>query len=125
MKVSLTAPICSASGRNLWTEKTLDNADGPEASTLSDLQIQARLVDWLQHGVIQPPTEQTIFVVFLAPEIRSTLGSSVGGKDYFAYENHFHAYSGEIRYIMVPYDVDSKMEIQNASREILKALVAH
>jgi hypothetical protein len=125
MKVSLTAPICSASGRNLWTEKTLDNADGPEASTLSDLQIQARLLDWLQHGVILPPTEQTIFLVFLAPEIRSTLGSSVGGKDYFAYENHFHAFSGEIRYIMVPYDADSKMEIQTASREILKSLVAH
>jgi len=123
-KVSLTGTICGASGRTTYTEKTLDAADGTVPAKLSDLQIQAQLVGWLQHGVIMPPTEPIIYVIFLAPEIRSTLGSSIGGQDYFAYENHFHALSDEIRYIVVPFDTDSRREAQTVSRAILKALVA-
>jgi hypothetical protein len=122
-KPRISGPICGAGVRTEYTEKTL--SDEPFLSALSDLQIQARLVDALQRGALQAPTDQTIYVVFLAPEIRSTLGSSVGGQDYFAYENHFHAFKGEIHYVVVPFDTDSAREVSNTSRAVLRAIIAH
>jgi hypothetical protein len=121
-KPRISGPICGAGVRTEYMEKTLSNEPFPSA--LSDLQTQARLVDALQRGALQAPTDQTIYVVFLAPEIRSTLGSSVGGQDYFAYENHFHAFNGEIHYVVVPFDTDSMREVSNASRAVLRAIIA-
>lgn len=120
LNLGITAPVCGG-GIRFGPEEVLRDESSP--STLSDLQIQARLVELLEHRVADPPTDQKIYVVFLAPEIRSTLAASTGGRDYFAYENHFHAVNGEIHYILVPFDTDLRREERNASRAVLKAVV--
>ncbi len=91
--------------------------------SLSDLQIQARLASMLRDGTVPPPRQETVYLVFLAPGIRSTLASAVGGRDYLAVYNHFHASQGEIRYIVVPVDADPTKEIRTASRALLRELI--
>jgi len=81
------------------------------------------LASILREGTLPAPRPETFYLVFLAPEIRSILGSAQGGRDFLAFHNHFHASQGEIRYIVVPFDPDSRREMQTASRALLRALI--
>lgn len=76
-------------------------------STVNDLTIQRKLVEMLANHVIPAPAAETIYVVFLAPGIASTLGTSKAGTDYWAYHNLLHADAGEVRYVVVPFHQDA------------------
>ena|ERR1700722_77583 len=76
-------------------------------STVNDLTIQRRLVEMLSNHVIPTPAANTIYVIFLAPGITSTLGTSKAVKDYWAYHNLLHADVGEVRYVVVPFHQDA------------------
>jgi hypothetical protein len=78
-------------------------------STVNDLTIQRKLVEMFANHVIPTPAANTIYVIFLAPGITSTLGTSKAGTDYWAYHNLLHADVGEVRYVVVPFH-------QNADR---------
>jgi hypothetical protein len=95
--------------------KTLRAAPGTEdfsdlrGKPLNDLDIQRRLAEMLRNQTIPAPTASTVYVVFLAPEINSSLGGNKAGVDYAAYHNVVNLESGEVRYVVVPFQpsVDS------------------
>jgi hypothetical protein len=72
-------------------------------TTLNDLDIQRRLSAMLESKAIPAPAASTVYVVFLAPEVSSTLGGLKAGTDYLAYHNVVNLEAGEIRYVVVPF----------------------
>jgi hypothetical protein len=72
-------------------------------SKVNDLTIQQKLSDMLKSKAIPAPTTGTVFVIFLAPGIHSTLGGLQGGVDYAAYHNFVNLEAGEIHYVVVPF----------------------
>ena len=85
-------------------------------NTINDLTIQHKLVEMLANHSIPAPTATTIYVIFLAPGITSTLGTSKAVADYSAYHNLLHVEAGEIRYVVVPYHTDADRHNAAASR---------
>jgi hypothetical protein len=88
-----------------------DLSKGP----VNDLTIQRKLVEMIGNHAIPPPAANTIYVIFLAPGITSTLGASKAGIDYAAYHNLLHLDMSEVRYAVVPYQ-------ENADRHSAAAL---
>ena len=88
-----------------------DLSKGP----VNDLTIQRKLVEMLGNHAIPLPTASTIYVIFLAPGITSTIGASRAGIDYAAYHNLLHLDMSEVRYAVVPYQ-------ENADRHSAAAL---
>jgi hypothetical protein len=70
---------------------------------VNDLTIQRKLSDLLESKAIPAPSPTTIYVVYLAPGISSSLGVHKAGIDYAAYHNFVHLEAGEIRYVVVPF----------------------
>jgi hypothetical protein len=88
-----------------------DLSKGP----VNDLTIQRKLVELIENHAIPPPAANTIYVIFLAPGITSTIGASKAGIDYAAYHNLLHLDMSEVRYAVVPYQ-------ENADRHSAAAL---
>ena len=88
-----------------------DLSKGP----VNDLTIQRKLVEMIGNHAIPPPAANTIYVIFLAPGITSTIGASKAGIDYAAYHNLLHLDMSEVRYAVVPYQ-------ENADRHSAAAL---
>jgi hypothetical protein len=84
--------------------------------TINDLTIQRKLVEMLASHAIPAPTANTVYVVYLAPGITSTLGTSKAGTDYSAYHNLLHAEAGEVRYVVVPYHENADRHSAAAAR---------
>src|SRR5260370_28691288 len=74
-----------------------DLSKGP----VNDLTIQRRLVEMLGNHAIPPPAANTIYVIFLAPGITSTLGASKACIDYAASHKSLHLDHSELRYVSV------------------------
>ncbi|MBZ5522867.1 MAG: hypothetical protein LAP21_11575 [Acidobacteriia bacterium] len=83
---------------------------------LNDLAIQRRLADMIEKKAVAAPTAETVFVVFLAPGLHSSLGAHQGGRDFAAYHNFFHAAAGEVRYVVVPFDSNPETHRQAAAQ---------
>lgn len=83
---------------------------------VNDLTIQLKLVEMLETHAIPAPAANTVYVVFLAPGIKSTLGTSKAGVGYSAYHNLLHVAAGEIRYVVVPYHEDADRHHAAASQ---------
>jgi hypothetical protein len=100
-----------------------DPLDPLEGASISDLEIQARIEGLASGGTRGPLDLHAVYVVFLAPGLRSTLGVSSSEKDFAAYHNHFHAAAGVVRYVVVPYDRDPSRWRENARQSLVQALV--
>jgi hypothetical protein len=72
-------------------------------NTINDLTIQRKLSEMLESRVVPLPAASTVYVIYLAPGINSTLGQSKALADYAAYHNLIHLEAGEVRYVVVPY----------------------
>lgn len=90
--------------------------DPLHGSGISDLEIQIRLDGLL--GGAGPLDANTVYVVFLAPGLGSTLGPRATEKDYLAYHNHVHSAAGVIHYAVVPYDGDSARWVAAARQSL-------
>lgn len=101
-------------------EDRLDPAGG---RTISDLEIQARLDEWLANGTIGPLGDASVYVVFLAPGMRSTLGSSSSETDFAAYHNYFHAAPGLVRYVVVPHQEPFARWLAAARQGLVQTLI--
>ncbi len=110
--------LCATSRRLPPTNQTEAIAIAGNAK-LSDLGIQAQLARMLKDGHLKV-AQNTIYVIFLAPGIQSTVGSAVGAKDYLAYHSHFHSDSGEVQYVVVPFSENASLEKRAAARSILE-----
>lgn len=93
--------------------------DPLSTSSLSDLEIQARL-DALVNGPVDP---NAVYVVFLAPGLGSTLGAKRTEKDYVAFHNDYHAAGGLVRYVVVPYDADAARWTAGARAGLRQAVI--
>lgn len=89
-----------------------DLSKGP----VNDLTIQRKLVEMLGNHAIPPPAANTIYVIFLAPGVTSTLGASKAGIDYAAYHNLLHLDISEVRYVVVPYQENADRHDAAASQ---------
>jgi hypothetical protein len=100
-------------------EDLLDPLDG---KAVSDLEVQRRL-DALVTSGHEPVDAGLVFVIFLAPGLRSTLGTSSSDKDFAAYHNHYHSAAGVVRYVVVPYEGESSRWLSNARASLAQALM--
>lgn len=94
--------------------------DPLHGSSISDLEIQIRLDNLL--GGAGPLDAGTVYVVFLAPGLGSTLGKATD-RDYAAYHNHVHSAAGVIHYAVVPYDGDLSRLASAARRSLHEAVI--
>jgi ABC-type sugar transport system substrate-binding protein len=85
-------------------------------SKVNDLTIQQKLSDLLQNKTLAAPAAGTVYVVFLAPGIDSTLGGNKAGIDYAAYHNFVNLEAGEIHYVVVPFHQDPQKHAAAATR---------
>jgi hypothetical protein len=90
-------------------------------SRVNDLTIQQKLSDLLQSKAIPAPTSGTVYVVFLAPGISSTLGGHLAGVDYAAYHNFVNLEAGEIHYVVVPFHQNADQHSTAATRAFAEA----
>ncbi|HEY3568788.1 MAG TPA: hypothetical protein VGP73_12705 [Thermoanaerobaculia bacterium] len=95
--------------------------DPLHGSSISDLEIQTRLDGLL--GGAGPLDANTVYVVFLAPGLGSTLGPKATDRDYAAYHNHVHSAAGVIHYAVVPYDGDLSRWASAARRSLHEAVI--
>jgi hypothetical protein len=65
----------------------------------------------------------TVFVIFLAPGLTSSLGNGSSGSEFLAYHNHFHASSGVVRYVVVPFDSERERWLKSARESLTQAIV--
>jgi hypothetical protein len=89
-------------------------------TTVNDLTIQSRLLDLLDRKILPAPDAGTVFVVFLAPGIKSTLGGQTGGIDYAAYHSLVHHDGPVIHYVVVPFNEDPDQVANAAARAIVE-----
>ena len=90
-------------------------------SKVNDLTIQQKLSDMLKSKAIHTPAAGTVFVIFLAPGIQSTLGGLQGGVDYAAYHNFVNLEAGEIHYVVVPFHENAATHSAAATRAFAEA----
>jgi hypothetical protein len=85
-------------------------------SRINDLAIQQKLSDLLASKAIPAPTAGTVYVIFLAPGVESTLGGNKAGIDYAAYHNFVNLEAGEIHYVVVPFHQDQQKHAAATAR---------
>lgn len=103
--------------RTLRPLPRLEDFSDLSRARVNDLTIQQKLSDLLRSKAIPEPAAGTVYVIFLAPGIESTLGAHKGGVDYAAYHNFVNLEAGEIHYVVVPFH-------ENAGRHSAAALRA-
>jgi hypothetical protein len=89
--------------KTLRAAPKLEDFSDLSQSKVNDLTIQQKLSDLLKSKAIPAPTADTVFVIFLAPGMQSSLGGLQGGVDYAAYHNFVNLEAGEIHYVVVPF----------------------
>jgi hypothetical protein len=102
--------------KTLRAAPKLEDFSDLSQSKVNDLTIQQKLSDLLKSKAIPTPTAGTVFVIFLAPGIQSTLGGLQGGVDYAAYHNFVNLEAGEIHYVVVPFHENAATHSAAATR---------
>jgi hypothetical protein len=102
--------------KTLRAAPKLEDFSDLSQSKVNDLTIQQKLSDLLKSKAIPAPTADTVFVIFLAPGIQSSLGGLQGGVDYAAYHNFVNLEAGEIHYVVVPFLANANNHSAAATR---------
>jgi hypothetical protein len=102
--------------RTLSATPAVEDFSDLKSTRVNDLTIQRKLSDLLASKAIPTPGPSTIYVVYLAPGINSTLGAHKGGLDYAAYHNYVHLDAGEVRYVVVPFNDQENRHTAAAAR---------
>jgi hypothetical protein len=87
---------------------------------ISDIGIKTILAALAGEGLLPKAERSTIYVIFLQPELRSTLGTLIGRKHYLAYHQFINIGGERLHYLVVPYEAD----VETAKAIALRALVA-
>jgi hypothetical protein len=89
---------------------------------VNDLTIQNKLVEMLESKTLPTPDASTVFVVFLAPGVKLTVGKHTAGVHFAAYHNLVHVEAGELRYVVVPFNGNAGQEAMAASLGIVNTV---
>jgi len=73
-------------------------ANAPASST-SDSQIRARLAQWIKAGTVPKNNKNSLYFVFLDPNVVSIMGGSKSCQNYCGYHNN----AGSLYYAVMPY----------------------
>ena len=87
---------------------------------LSDISIRTILMGLISEGSLPKAERSTIYVIFLQPDLRSTLGTLTGRKHYLAYHQFLNVGGERLHYVVVPFEPD----LETARAIALRALVA-
>ena len=90
---------------------------------VNDLRIQSALASAVHDGRLAQRDDNTIFVVFVAPGTKATLGDQDGARDYDSYHSHFHAEDVDIHYVVVPYREEMAAMVAAASKSVGRAII--
>jgi hypothetical protein len=93
------------------------------SAKMNDLHLQSAIDKAMQSGSLPSRDENTVYILFLAPDIASTLGDRRAGTDYASYHSHFHAQDVNVRYVVVPFDADAKSMGDAAAASLIRAIV--
>jgi hypothetical protein len=107
--------------KTLRAAPKLEDFSDLSQSKVNDLTIQQKLSDMLKSNAVPAPIAGTVFVIFLAPGIQSTLGGHQGGIDYAAYHNFVNLEIGEIHYVVVPFHENAANHSEAAARAFAEA----
>jgi hypothetical protein len=110
------AELKSHNIRTLRSAPRVDDFSDLSGTPVNDLAIQQKLSDLLKSKAVPAPAAGTVYVVFLAPGIHSTLGGNKAGVDYAAYHNFVNLEQGEIHYVVVPFHEDAQRHTAAATR---------
>ena len=102
--------------RTLRASPQLEDFSDLSKARVNDLTIQQKLSDMLKSKTIPAPAAGTVYVIFLAPGIQSTLGAHKAGVDYAAYHNFVNLEAGEIHYVVVPFHENADLHSAAATR---------
>jgi hypothetical protein len=87
---------------------------------LSDIGVKTILAGLVGGDSLPAAERPTIYVIFLQPNLRSTLGTLTGRKHYLAYHQFLNVGGDRLHYVVVPYEPD----LDTAKAIALRALVA-
>lgn len=107
--------------RGIAAAPGVDDFTDLSSAPVNDLAIQRKLSDLLASKTIPSPNASTIYIVYLAPGIHSSLGAHKAGVDYAAYHNFVHLEAGEIRYVVVPFHDNTDRHSAAAARAFADA----
>jgi len=96
---------------------------GDPDPVISDLQIQKVLSTLIENQQILQPDQKVVFAVFLSPELRSTIGESLGRKHYLAYHNFFHIEGAQVNYMVMPFEPNKKAARSIATQALVRAIL--
>ena len=99
-----------------WTVEKLDVAGN---RNIADLEIQDIVRDIVKSGV--RPTGDALFIIYLDPSLRSTLGPLQANKHYMSYHGFLNTSGLRIHYAVVPYQADAQAAYQTALRTLIVA----
>ena len=87
---------------------------------LSDIGIKTIMTGLVEDGSLPKAAGPTVYVIFLQPDLRSTLGTLTGRKHYLAYHQFLNVGGERLHYVVVPFEPD----LDTAKAIALRALVA-
>lgn len=90
---------------------------------MNDLDVQSMIDRAIENGSLPSRSDDTIYVLFLSPEISSTLGEKNAGSDYASYHSHFHSHDVNVRYVVVPFHEDTNVMNQAATASLIRAII--
>lgn len=92
----------------------IEKLDISGSRTISDLELQKILIDTLKDS---PSTNQdTVYMVFLDPTLRASLGTLLSDKHFLAYHGFLNFSGKKIHYAVVPFQEDGQAAYQTALR---------
>jgi len=100
------------------TTRTLEGS-----AKMNDLSVQRVIDRSIESGSLPSRDENTIYVLFLSPQIASTLGEKHASTDYASYHSHFQTHDVNVRYVVVPFDDDVKSMNDAAAASVIRAIV--
>ena len=118
---AMLSALNEAGVKNLYGPATTQEKLDDIAGNISDLQVQNVLSGMVKDGTLPKPNANAIYVIFLDPEMRSTLGSMMSGKHYVAYHSFFNAAGTRLHYVVMPFEANQKIACQIALRAFVAA----
>ena len=108
----------NAPGNHSDAPFTFEKLDIAGNRTISDLELQQILTEVLKDA---PNSNNAVYMVFLDPTLRSSLGSLLSDKHFIAYHGYLNLSGRKIHYAVVPFQSDAQVAYQTALRTFMVA----
>ena len=104
---------------SLATPFAIEKLDVDSNRTISDLELQGILTQTLKD--VPLVSGDSVYMIFLDPTLRSSLGSLLSDKHFIAYHGFVNFSGRKIHYAVVPFEADAQAAYQTALRTFIVA----